>query len=205
MSAKFSAWAKSQGIAYLTAYRWFRSGQMPVPCYQTPGGTIIVDVEGTAIGVPAVRRAAPDGRVALYARVSGGDQREDLDRQMARLRRFARDRGLEVEREVAETGSGLNGRRKKLLGLLADPGTGTIVVEHRGRLMRFGADYVEAALRASGRRLLVVDPEETRDDLVRDVVDVLTSLCARLYGRRSAKRRALAGVAAAQAAPGRAA
>ena len=66
--------------------------------------------------------------------------------------------------------------------------------------MRFGSDYVEAVLVASGRRLIVIDPTELRDDLVPDMIDVLTSFCA-LYGQRSAKRRAAAAVIAAQTDP----
>jgi putative resolvase len=73
----------------------------------------------------------------------------------------------------------------------------TIVVEHRDRFARFGAEYVEAALAAQVRRLLVVDPAEVDDDLVRDVTEILTSLCARLYGRRAAANRASRAVAAA--------
>jgi putative resolvase len=46
---------------------------------------------------------------------------------------------------------------------------------------------VKAALSAQGRRLLVVDPSGADDDLVRDVTEILTSLCARLYGRRAAR------------------
>ncbi|MDN5344654.1 MAG: putative transposase, partial [Clostridia bacterium] len=50
--------------------------------------------------------------------------------------------------------------------------------------MRFGFEYVEAALSAQGRRIVVVDPTERKDDLVQDMIEVLTSFCARLYGRR---------------------
>jgi predicted site-specific integrase-resolvase len=64
------------------------------------------------------------------------------------------------------------------------------VTEHRDRFPRFGAEYVEAALSAQGRRLLVADPSEVDDDLVRDVTEILTSLCARRYGRRAAADRA---------------
>ncbi len=98
---------------------------------------------------------------------------------------------------MAEVGSGLNGHRSKLLGLLGDPMVGTIVVEHRDRLARFGVEYLEAALAAQGRRVVVVDETEVADDLVRDMVEVLTSFCARLYGRRSAGRRAAVTVEAA--------
>jgi putative resolvase len=74
----------------------------------------------------------------------------------------------------------------------------TIVVEHRDRLARFGADYLEAALSAAGRELVVVEEGEAKDDLVQDMVDVLTSFCARLYGRRSARNRAKRALAAAR-------
>jgi putative resolvase len=69
-----------------------------------------------------------------------------------------------------------------------------IVVEHRDRLTRFGVEYLEAALQAAGRRLCVIEDAEVHDDLVRDMCEVLTSFCARLYGRRSAKRKAAAAI-----------
>ena len=74
--------------------------------------------------------------------------------------------------------------------LLSDPTVTVIIVEHRDRLMRFGAEYVESALAAQGRKVIVVDPGEVKDDLVQDMIEVLTSFCARLYGRRSARNKA---------------
>jgi predicted site-specific integrase-resolvase len=70
-----------------------------------------------------------------------------------------------------------------------------IAVEHRDRFARFGVEYVEAALAAQGRRLMVAGLSEADDDLVRDVTEILTSLCARLYGRRAAANRAARAVA----------
>ena len=93
----------------------------------------------------------------------------------------------------------LNGRREKFLRLLGDRAVTTIVVEHRDRFPWFGAEYVEAALAASGRRLLVADPAGAGDDLVGDVTEVLTLLCARLYGRRAAPDRAARALAAMEA------
>ena len=75
---------------------------------------------------------------------------------------------------VSEVGSGLNGHRPQLIKLLADPKIQTIVVEHRDRFMRFRAEYVEAALSAQGRKLMVVESSELKDDLVRDMIEVLT-------------------------------
>jgi predicted site-specific integrase-resolvase len=132
----------------------------------------------------------------VYAGVSPADQKADLDRQVARVTGWATGQGIAVGRVVTETGSALNGKRRKFLALLRDPSVSAIVVEHRDRFARFGAEYVEAALAASGRHLLVMDPAGVDDDLVRDVPEILTSLCERLYGRRAAANRAARAVAA---------
>ncbi len=95
------------------------------------------------------------------------------------------------------TSGGLNGKRRTFLALLRDNSATTIVGEHRDRFARLGAEYVEAALAAQDRRLLVVDPSEVDDDLVRDVTEIPTSLCARLSGRRAAANRAAKAIAAA--------
>jgi len=191
---KLAAWARADGIHPQTAYRWFRRGTLPVPAQRLPSGTILVEVPGS--GVPA-----PDRAAALYARVSAHDQRADLDRQVARLAGWAAGQGIGVAEVVTEVGSGLNGRRPKLARLLADPQATMIVVEHRDRLARFGVEHLEAALSAQGRKLVVVDPSETTDDLVRDMIEVLTSVCARLYGRRGARNRALRALTCARKPP----
>src|SRR6266545_3525802 len=80
--------------------------------------------------------------------------------------------------------------------------SGTIVVEHQDRLARFGVEHLEAALAAQGRRLLVVEPGETSGDLMGDMIEVLTGFCARLYGRRGARNRALRAVTCAKRPPG---
>jgi predicted site-specific integrase-resolvase len=143
--------------------------------------------------------AARSGLTAVYARVWSADQKSDLDRQVARMTAWAASEGLAVGRVVTEVGSALDGKGRKLVALLRDSSVSTVVVEHRDRFARFGAEYVEAALAASGRRLLVMDPSEVDDDLVRDVTEILTSLCARLYGRRAAGNRVERAVEAATA------
>ena len=178
-------WAEQQGIHYQTAWKWFRDGKLPVPALQTPSGTILVQPDAPD-AVPQ-----PGGGLGLYARVSSHDQRADLDRQVSRLTQWAATAKAPVVRVEAEVASGMTGRRVKLRRLLADPAVTTVVVTHRDRLARMNAELVEAALSAHGRRLVVLDDGEVTDDLIRDMVDVLTSLCARLYGRRSARNRAL--------------
>jgi putative resolvase len=175
-------WARTQGIHPQTAYRWFREGTLPVPAVRVNQRTVLVNPDAAVM-------QTRDG-VGLYARVSSHDQRDDLDRQAARLTRWAAEAGLPVVRVEAEVGSGMNGRRAKVRRLLADPNVSVVVVEHRDRLGRMNTELVEAALSANGRRLVVVDDGEVDDDLVRDMVEVLTSFCARLYGKRSARNRA---------------
>jgi len=184
---KLSVWAKENGLTYRTAWRMWRDGRLPVPAEQLATGTVLVHP-------PQVQAVEA---VALYARVSSGDQKADLERQLGRLAEYASREKLTVTRSVSEIGSGLNGHRTKIMRLLADPTVRMIVVEHRDRLARFGSEYIESALSASGRKLVVVDPSEMKDDLVQDMIAVLTSFCARLYGRRAAKNRAAKAVAAA--------
>lgn len=91
----------------------------------------------------------------------------------------------------------MNDRRRKLNKVLSDPTIGTIIVEHRDRLARMNAGLIESALNAQGRKLIVVDDTELDDDLVCDMTEVLTSFCARLYGRRAVKRKTDAALKAA--------
>lgn len=88
----------------------------------------------------------------------------------------------------------------KVLALLRGPVVTRVVVEHRDRFCRFGSEYVRAALAAQGRELVVVDSAEVDDDLVRDMTEILTSMCARLYGNRAAQNRARRAITAAAAA-----
>jgi len=185
---KLSAWARQQGISYKTAWRLWKAGQLPVPAEQLATGTVILHT------APANEPAG----VALYARVSSADQKADLHRQLSRLAEFSAKHGFRVVEAVQETGSGLHGRRKALLRIFRNPKVQVIVVEHRDRLMRFGLEYVEATLAAQGRRVMVVDGSEITDDIVRDLHEVIVSMCARLYGKRAAKNRAKKAIEAMQ-------
>ena len=176
-------WAAANGVGQSTAYTWFREGKLPVRAEKV-GGLIMVFEDGASAERSTV--------TVVYARVSSADQRSDLDRQVSRVTQWAMNSGVAVDRVVTEVGSALNGHRRKFLSLLNDPSVGRIVVEHRDRFCRFGVEYIEAALAAQGRELLVVDPAEVDDDLVRDMTELLTSMCARLYGKRAAANRAAA-------------
>jgi putative resolvase len=189
-SVNLREWAAAQGLHPQTAYRWFRQGRLPVPAVRVSRRLILVNQD-------AVVTASADG-VGLYARVSSNDQRDDLDRQVFRLTGWAAQAGRRVVRVETEVGSGMNGTRSKVRRLLADPKVTVIVVTHRDRLARMNTELVEAALAAHGRRLVVLDDTEVTDDLAGDMMEVLTSFCARLYGRRSARNRALRAIGCAK-------
>src|SRR4051794_17441883 len=122
---KLSTWSKQQGITYRTAWQWFKDGKLPVPAIRTATGTILV--KDTAFEKMK--------EVTLYCRVSSSDQKGDLDRQIARLAQYSQTQGFAVTQIVSEVGSGLNGRRSKLMRVLKDKNVQIILVEHRDRLM----------------------------------------------------------------------
>ena len=174
---KLSAYAKQLGISYKTAWRWYTDGKLDA--YQAESGTIIVR---DAVALPS--------GIALYARVSSADQKPDLERQMERLRDYASAKGYQIDKAVMEIASGLNDNRPKLTVLLTDKSISVIIVEHRERLTRFGFNYIANLFEIQGRRIEVIFPDETKDDLIQDFIAVITSMCARIYGRRGNKNRA---------------
>ena len=180
-------WAELEGFNPQTVWKWCREDRMPVPFTRTSVGTVIIND-------PKYESQAENsvGVVACYGRASSSDQREDLTRQMDRLKAFAINLSCQDPKMVAEVGSGMNENWTKLNRLLADPKVSTIIVEQRDRLARLNFTLIESALKASGRSLIVVDNSEVDNDLVRDMTEVLTSFCARLYGRRSARNKAKA-------------
>lgn len=112
-----AAWAERDGVARVTAYRWFHAGLLPVPARKV-GRLILVD------GPPG--GPGPRSRTVVYARVSSGDQKTGLDRQVARVTSWATAQEIPVDKIVTVIGSALNGHRRKFLTLLRDrPFTGS--------------------------------------------------------------------------------
>lgn len=185
---KLSQYARSVGVTYRTAFRLWQNGQ--IKGHQLPSGTIVV-TEGDERS-----ESKPEGLVAIYARVSSPEHRANLERQARRLQDYCAAKGYRVERVVKEIGSGVNDHRAKFLALLEDQRITRIVVEHKDRAMRFDFRYVEVLLRGQGRTLEVVNlAEHDREDLLHDLVSVIYSFAARLYGQRRAKRKTEAIVA----------
>ncbi|MCI0388476.1 MAG: IS607 family transposase [Acidobacteria bacterium] len=178
---KLSDWAKSQGITYQTAWRWFKAGKLPVKTVQAPSGTILVEPERPAI----------ESRSAwIYSRVSSPEKKGDLDRQAERCIAFCSANGWVVEVVIKEIASGMNDNRPKLKKLVASKPS-RIVVEHKDRLTRFGFGYFEQLLPMIGCELVVMNRDkEEKDDLLKDLIAIITSFCCRLYGLRRGQRKA---------------
>jgi len=177
---KLSSYAKRIGISYNSAWRMWKRGQ--IPGYQLPTGTVIID--------PPELRSTPVRTVAVYARVSSSENKDNLERQAERLISWCNAQGWGVSKVVKECGSGINDQRPKFLTLLADLKIGQIVVEHKDRASRFGVAYIQTLLAMQGRELVLVNTADTaEDDLMGDFVAIVASFCARLYGRRRAKRK----------------
>ena len=174
---KLSQFAKENSISYKTAWRMWKRGELEA--IQLPTGTVVVK-----------QASEQKFGIALYARVSSSDQKEDCDRQLLRLREYAAARGYQVQKEVIEIASGLNDQRSRLRKLLCDKSIGKIVVEHKDRLTRLGFNYISQLLETDGRSVEVMIESDTKDELVDDFVAVITSMAARIYGGRNSRRAA---------------
>lgn len=87
-------------------------------------------------------------------------------------------------------GSGLNDNRKKLEGLLILSDYDILIVEQKDRLARFGTNYLDVLLSRCGVKLEIVNlAENGTDELMQDLISIITSFSARLYGQRRAKRK----------------
>lgn len=183
---KLPEYAKRIGVTRFTAHRWFREGKIP-GAYQLPSGLIYVPDS-----IFDTEKPASKGLTVVYARVSSSEQRTtNLETQAERLTQYAIANGWVVDKVIKEVGSGLNDERKELTDLLrSDAKIDRIIVEHKDRLTRFGFNYLQILADKSGFEIVVVNPTMIdQDDLMQDFASIITSFCARLYGRRRAKRQ----------------
>lgn len=175
IDVKLSEYARRNSISYHTAWRHFRDGKIP-SARQLPTGTVVVDDEQTEAAEYTV----------IYARVSSSENRDNLDAQANRLVRFCEARGWVVNEVVKECASGLNDQRPKLSKILSSRKATMVVVEHKDRLTRFGFNYIK--LLYPECEFVVVNEAEDQQDLFEDFTSLVTSFCARIYGRRRSRR-----------------
>lgn len=175
---KLKQWARENDLHHTTVYRWAKNGTMPVKTWQTETGMWFVEDDTDQPSAPS--------KTVVYARVSGHDQKDALDAQVSRI--VQKYEGS-VDKVITEIGSGMNPGRAKIKAILADPEIGTIVVENRDRLARMSVELIEAALAANNRKVVYIDNTVT-DDTTQDIIEFMTSVCARMYGKRGANDRA---------------
>ena len=179
MKYKLSQYAKKYGVSIRTVWNWMYSGRLKTERTET-NRILIVEDEDKKI----------NDAVAIYARVSSSENKDNLERQKQRLLDYCSARGYKLIRVVTEVGSGLNDNRKKLESLLMDESVKKIVVEHSDRFSRFGMNYIVKLMKLQGREIEVINEQSNdRDDLMQDFVSIITSFCARLYGQRRNRRR----------------
>ena len=176
---RLSEYAKRNGVSYRTARRWFDAGKID-GAYRVSSKIIIVPDDNEAT-------TPHDNSIVVYARVSSHDQKDDLERQAQRLVEYAISNGYTVTKVVKEIASGMNPHRKKLTNVLQDSSISRILVENRDRLARMNADLIIAA---TPKDIIIVNHVEPESNDAQDIIDFLTSVCARQYGKRSARNRA---------------
>ena len=179
MKYKISQYAKKYNVTTRTVWNWIYANKLITERDKT-NHLLIIENEDKKI----------NDSVAIYARVSSSENKENLYRQRERLENYCAAKGYKVIKTVEEIGSGLNDNRKKLESLLLDESIKKIVVEHSDRFSRFGMNYIVKLLKLQDREVEIINESSNdRDDLMEDFVSIITSFCARLYGLRRNKRR----------------
>jgi len=180
------------GISYSTLSRWVREGR--IRAIRTAGGVFRIpesEVRRIAEGLPISKEV----RAVIYARVSSSDQRSDLERQVEYLTQYCSSKGYRLVGVLSDVASGSKTDRRGLLKLfnyVINRQVDVVVVTYRDRLTRFGFEYLEYFFNQHGVRVEVVFGEEPKDayqELVEDLIEIVTSFAGKLYGLRSRKKK----------------
>jgi excisionase family DNA binding protein len=184
--------ARVLGVSTVTLRRWEAAGRLT--SIRTMSGHRRYDL--TKIAPERYRRRTDNRRTVAYARVSSHDQKSDLERQKQVLELYCAGQGWTFD-IVSDLGSGMNYHKKGLKRLLdgvVSGSAGRLVVTHRDRLPRFGAELVFAICEAKGVEVVILNQGEDtsfEEDLARDVLEIITVFSARRYGSRSHKNQKL--------------
>lgn len=185
--------ASALGVSITTLRRWEASGKLIAE--HTAGGHRRYDLARLK---PELFRAQADAqrRTVAYARVSSHDQKDDLERQKQVLELYCARQGWTFE-VIADLGSGMNYHKKGLKNLLEaviGGQIGRLVITHKDRLLRFGAELVFAICEARNVEVVILNQGEDttfEEDLAQDVLEIITVFSARLYGSRGRKNQKL--------------
>jgi putative resolvase len=173
------------GVTTKTIQRWDKEGKMRV--VRTVGGR-------RRIPESEIKRilGLKEERVVVgYARVSSTTQKDDLERQKQLIHSYAKDKGYGEVQILSDVGSGLNEKRKgflKLLEMVAERKVSKVIIVYEDRLTRFGFETLRKMFQAFGTEIEVINSEEkAQDELVEDLITVVSHFAGKLYGMRSHK------------------
>jgi predicted site-specific integrase-resolvase len=179
--------AKLLGTSPDTLRKWEATGEL-LPKRKSQSGTRYYDVaELSNLG-------DADAPTVCYARVSSHDQKEDLQRQQDMLEAYCAAKGWRTE-VITDLGSGMNYRKKglnKLLEMILRKQVKRLVITHKDRLLRFGAELVFALCEVQSIEIIIIHKGEQprfEEELAKDVLEIITVFSARLYGSRSHKNK----------------
>ena len=181
--------AEVLGVSIQTLHKWEESGEL-VPNRKSAGGTRYYDM------ATILKLGNEDTPTIGYARVSSHDQKSDLVRQAELLEAFCAAKGWRFE-IIEDLGSGLNYRKKglnQLLELILHKKIKRLVLTHKDRLLRFGAELVFAMCEIQNIEIVIINKGEQptfEEELAKDVIEIITVFSARLYGSRSNKNKKL--------------
>jgi excisionase family DNA binding protein len=185
--------ADLMGVSTSTMRRWEKEGKL-IPDERTAGNQRRYLL--SSIKPQMKHGAVVERRTIAYARVSSHDQKADLERQKQVLELYCSSQGWMFE-VISDLGSGMNYHKKglkQLLQAILDDGVGRLVLTHKDRLLRFGAELVFAICEAKEVEVVIINKGEDasfEEDLAKDVLEIITVFSARLYGSRSRKNQKL--------------
>lgn len=181
------------GVSPQTLRRWEREGR-GIPFQKTAGGQRRYNL--AKLHSQDVSSLEKKQLTLAYARVSSHDQKEDLQRQEKMLEMFCASHGWSFE-IISDLGSGMNYNKrglKKLLNKILNSEISRLVLTHKDRLLRFGAELVFSLCEARGIEVILVNKGSEpsfEEELASDVLEIITVFSARLYGSRSRKNKKL--------------
>lgn len=183
------------GVSHSTLRRWDESGKLVAE--RTPGGRRRYLISDVATFNPlGLERAALSRPTVAYARVSSHDQKADLERQVQVLEMYCASQGWQYE-VFRDLGSGMNYRKKGLVDLIdriVEGQVGRLVLTHKDRLLRFGAELIFSICEAKAVEVVIINQGDDRsfeEELASDVLEIVTVFSARMYGARSHKNKRL--------------